>query len=104
MNMKYFFRNFYVQDIKNYLVIVNNSNTLLIIVNPSGEIVLSKNDIVVMQIRDTYISVKENDVVGAYNYDGSIVVPFEFKCIYIEENGFLVSKDDKNNLQPYSKE
>lgn len=96
--------NFNVWEIENYLIILNTSNTLLIIVNPLGEIVLSKNNIIVMQFRGNYISVKENDVVGVYKYDGSIVVPFEFEFIFIKENEFLVSKNKEDELVPYSKE
>ena len=96
--------NFDVREIENYLVILNTSNTLLIIINPLGDIVLSKNDITVMQVRGNYISVKENDVVGVYKYDGSIVVPFEYKFIFIQENEFLISKSNKDELVPYSKE
>ena len=95
---------FDVREIENYLVILNSSNTLLIIINPLGDIVLSKNNITVMQVRSNYISVKENNFVGVYKYDGSIVVPFEYKFIFIKENEFLVSKSNKYELVPYNKE
>lgn len=86
-----------------YTVIINSSCTTLTITDPYGKQLLRKENILVMQTFGNYISVKENGLMGAYRIDGAMAVPFEFKIVFIDENGILVSKDDSNTLVPYNK-
>lgn len=91
----------YVDTFKKF--IVAHSPDCLTIVNPNGEIIVSEKDVFVCQVfnHGEYISLRKNNVMGIYLYDGTIVVPFEFYMTFITDKGIEVQKNEGDSWKYY---
>jgi len=82
---------------------VAHSSDCLTIVSPKGEILVSEKDILICQIYyyGKYISLRKNNVMGVYRYDGTIIVPFEFYMTFISDKGIEVQKNEGDSWEHY---
>ena len=92
----------YVDKFKGF--IIAHSPDCLTIVNPNGEIIVSEKDVFVCQVfnHGEYISLRKNNVMGIYLYDGTIVVPFEFYMTFISDKGIEVKKNESDLWELYN--
>jgi len=91
----------YVYEYKGYLIAYNSNH--LVIISPDGDLLVSEEG-TVWQVYNygEYVSIRRNNVMGVYLYDGSLVVPFEFYAVFIWfEKEFQVMKNKGDNYIPY---
>lgn len=90
-----------VKEFKGFLVAYNSNH--LIIIDPKGDLILSEEGTVCQVFNyGRYISIRKDNVMGVYRYDGKLVVPFEFYIVAIcDIDEFLVSKYRNDELILY---
>lgn len=90
-----------VKEFKGFLVAYNSNH--LIIIDPKGDLILSEEGTVCQVFNyGRYISIRKDNVMGVYRYDGKLVVPFEFYTVAIcDIDEFLVSKYRNDELILY---
>ena len=93
-----------IYEIKGFLVAVNKNK--LVIINPNGEIVVSEDGLLLQDAEGgKCISMRKDGVEGIYHYDGTLLVPFEFYRVFIEDADdlcFHVKKNKGDSLEPYT--
>lgn len=92
----------YVDEFEGFKIAHNPD--CLTIVNPSGEVIVSEKDVIVCQVYyyGEYISLRKNNVMGVYRYDGTIVVPFEFYMTFITDKGIEVKRNEDDSWEHYN--
>lgn len=92
-----------IYEIEGFLVAVNKNK--LVIVNPNKEIVVSEKGLIIQVAGwGKCISIRKNNVEGIYHYDGTLLVPFEFYRVFIEDADnfiFSVKRNKEDALEPY---
>lgn len=90
-----------VTEFRGFLIAYNSNH--LVIINPRGDLILSEEGTVYQVCDDgKYISIRKDNVMGVYRYDGKLIVPFEFYATFIVDgNEFLVKKNKGDKFLPY---
>lgn len=92
----------YSYEFKGFIIAYNSNH--LVIISPNGDLLVSEEGTVWQAYNyGEYISIqKDDDVMGAYRYDGLLVVPFEFYAVFISfEKKFEVMKNKGDKYIPY---
>lgn len=92
-----------VLKFKGFLVAYNSKH--FVIIDPKGNLLVSEEG-TVWQVFNygEYTSIRKNNVMGVYRYDGKLVIPFEFYSIaicYDDEGEFWVRKNKDDELSLY---
>ena len=90
----------WVYEFKGFLIAYNPNK--LVIVNSEGKVIVSE-DCVLHQVFNygEYISLRKNNTMGVYRYDGSIAVPFEYYSVSIDYGAFYVRKTNDSKAIVY---
>ena len=91
----------YVDEYKDFKIA--HSPDCLTIINNKGEIIVSEKNVIVIQVFNygEYISLRKNNFMGVYRYDGTLVVPFEFYMTFITDKGIEVQKNEDDSWEHY---
>lgn len=75
----------YSYEFKGFIIAYNSNH--LVIINHDGDLLVSEEG-TVFQVYNygEYVSIRKNNVMGVYRYDGSLVLPFEFYTAFIYDS------------------
>lgn len=92
----------YSYEFKGFIIAYNSNH--LVIISPNGNLLVSEEGTVWQAYNyGEYISIRRNNVMRVYRYDGSLVVPFEFWTVYIRDTGrYDIQKFKGDNFVPYN--
>lgn len=90
-----------VKEFKGFLVAWNLKH--LVILDSKGDLILSEEG-TIRQVFNygQYISIRKDNVIGVYRYDGKLVLPFEFYSVVIcDSDEIWVCKNKGDELSLY---